>query len=139
MRHNHKLVLGLIFPTSLRMKIDRQLVYQKCNGRCAYCGVEIDIKQMQVDHIQPHWHTITEQESKKYNITKGSHDIENLNPSCSRCNKWKSTYNLEQFRKVIETSLMRLNRDTPNFRLARDYGLLTETPKQIKFYFEIIK
>jgi hypothetical protein len=131
-------VLGLIFPTSLRMKIDRQLVYQKCNGRCAYCGVEIDIKQMQVDHIQPHWHTITEQESKKYNITKGSHDIENLNPSCSRCNKWKSTYDLEQFRKVIETSLMRLNRDTPNFRLARDYGLLTETPKQIKFYFEII-
>jgi len=131
-------VLGLIFLTSLRMKIDRQLVYQKCNGRCAYCGVEIDIKQMQVDHIQPHWHTITEQESKKYNITKGSHDIENLNPSCSRCNKWKSTYDLEQFRKVIETSLMRLNRDTPNFRLARDYGLLTETPKQIKFYFEII-
>jgi len=131
-------VLGLTYLTSLKMKIDRQLVYQKCNGRCAYCGVEIDIKQMQVDHIQPHWHTITEQESKKYNITKGSHDIENLNPSCSRCNKWKSTYNLEQFRKVIETSLMRLNRDTPNFRLARDYGLLTETPKQIKFYFEII-
>ena len=120
------------------MKIDRQLVYQKCNGRCAYCGVEIDIKQMQVDHIQPHWHTITEQESKKYNITKGSHDIENLNPSCSRCNKWKSTYSLEVFRNVIETSLMRLERDTPNFRLARDYGLLTETPKQIKFYFEII-
>jgi 5-methylcytosine-specific restriction endonuclease McrA len=118
------------------MKIDRQLVYQKCNGRCAYCGVKIDIKQMQVDHIQPHWHTITEQESKKYNITKGSHDIENLNPSCSRCNKWKSTYSLEVFRNVIETSLMRLERDTPNFRLARDYGLLTETPKRIKFYFE---
>lgn len=138
MRHNHKLVLGLISPTSLRMKIDRQIVYQKCNGRCAYCGVEIDIKKMQVDHIQPHWHTINEQEATKYNITKGSHDIKNLNPSCSRCNKWKSTYDLEQFRKVIETSLMRLNRDTPNFRLARDYGLLTETPKEIKFYFEII-
>ena len=118
------------------MKIDRQLVYQKCNGRCAYCGVEIDIKQMQVDHIQPHWHTITEQELKKYNITKVSYDIENLNPSCSRCNKWKSTYSLEVFRNVIETSLMRLERDTPNFRLARDYGLLTETPKRIKFYFE---
>jgi hypothetical protein len=36
----------------------------------------------------------------------------------------------------VETSLMRLERDTPNFRLARDYGLLTETPKRIKFYFE---
>jgi len=128
----------LILKKVKKTKVNREDVYKKCNGRCAYCGIEIDIKKMQVDHIKPHWHTINEQEATKYNITKGSHDIENLNPSCSRCNKWKSTYNLEQFRKVIETSLMRLNRDTPNFRLARDYGLLKETPKEIKFYFEII-
>lgn len=128
----------LILKKVKKTKVNREEVYKKCNGRCAYCGIEIDIKKMQVDHIKPHWHTINEQEATKYNITKGSHDIENLNPSCSRCNKWKSTYNLEQFRKVIETSLMRLNRDTPNFRLARDYGLLIETPKEIKFYFEII-
>ena len=118
------------------MKIDRKLVYDKCDGHCAYCGVEITIKQMQVDHIEPHWHTLTETQAQKSKIKKGSHEIENLNPSCSRCNKWKSTYSLEVFRNVIETSLMRLERDTPNFRLARDYGLLTETPKRIKFYFE---
>ena len=121
------------------MKIDRQKVYDKCDGHCAYCGVEITLKQMQVDHIQPHWHTFTEQEASQAKIVKGSHDLDNLNPSCARCNKWKSTYSLESFRNVIETSLVRLERDTPNFRLARDYGLLTETPKRIKFYFEIIK
>jgi hypothetical protein len=114
-------------------------MYNKCNGHCAYCGVEITIKQMQVDHIEPHWRTLTETQAQKSKIKKGSHEIENLNPSCSRCNKWKSTYSLESFRNVIETSLIRLERDTPNFRLARDYGLLTETPKRIKFYFEIIK
>ncbi len=31
------------------MKIDRKSVYEKFDGRCAYCGREITIKQMQVD------------------------------------------------------------------------------------------
>ena len=106
------------------MKINRQEVYDKCGGHCAYCGEEITIKQMQVDHIEPHWHTLTEQQAMRVKIVKGSHDIDNLNPSCARCNKWKSTYDLETFRKVIQKSIMRLERDTPNFRLARDYGLL---------------
>ncbi len=114
----------------------RQIVYDKCGGHCAYCGCEISIKQMQVDHIQPHWHTLTEQQATKSGIRKGSHDIENLNPSCARCNKWKSTYSVEHFRKVVETSLDRLERDTPNFRLARDFGLIEVKPKNVVFYFE---
>jgi 5-methylcytosine-specific restriction endonuclease McrA len=118
------------------MKIDRQKVYDKCDGHCAYCGVEITLKQMQVDHIQPHWHTLTEQQASQSKITKGSHDLDNLNPSCTRCNKWKSTYSVEHFRKVVETSLDRLERDTPNFRLARDYGLIEIIEKPVIFYFE---
>ena len=117
-------------------KEKRQQVYDKCDGHCAYCGVEITIKQMQVDHIQPHWHTFTEQQASQSNIVKGSHDLDNLNPSCARCNKWKSTYSVEHFRKVVETSLDRLERDTPNFRLARDYGLIEVIEKPVIFYFE---
>ena len=118
------------------MKLNRQEIYDKCEGHCSYCGKEITIKEMQVDHIEPHWHTLTEQQANRAKITKGSHDIENLNPSCRRCNQWKSTYNLEKFREVVETSIMRLDRDTPNFRLARDYGLLEVKEKSIVFYFE---
>jgi 5-methylcytosine-specific restriction endonuclease McrA len=118
------------------VKIDRQQVYDKCDGHCAYCGVEITLKQMQVDHIRPHWHTFTEQEASQAKIVKGSHDLDNLNPSCARCNKWKSTYSVENFRKVVETSLERLERDTPNFRLARDYGLIKVIEKPVIFYFE---
>jgi 5-methylcytosine-specific restriction endonuclease McrA len=120
-------------------KKDRQEVYEKCNGRCAYCGEEITIKQMQVDHIQPHWHTMTEEDAIRNKVVKGSHDMDNLNPSCARCNKWKSTYTLEKFREVIETSLDRLERDTPNFRLARDFGLLTTNKKRVVFFFETLK
>ena len=32
-------------------KETRQLVYEKYNGHCAYCGCSIDIKEMQVDHF----------------------------------------------------------------------------------------
>ncbi len=117
-------------------KEKREAVYEKCQGHCAYCGKNISIKEMQVDHIEPHWHTLTEDQALKVGIKKGSHDLENLNPSCARCNKWKSTFSLESFRKVVETSLDRLERDTPNFRLARDFGLLETNKKPVKFYFE---
>jgi len=116
--------------------INRGEVYQKCGGHCAYCGVEITIKQMQVDHIVPHWHTCTDEEVKRMGRTKGGHEIDNLNPSCARCNKWKSTFSVEQFRGVVESSIQRLERDTPNFRLARDYGLLTVNENKVIFYYE---
>lgn len=119
-------------------KEKREAVYEKCQGHCAYCGKTISMKEMQVDHIEPHWHTLSEDQALKAGIKKGSHDLENLNPACARCNKWKSTYSLETFRKVIQTSLDRLERDTPNFRLARDFGLLKTNENQVTFYFEKI-
>jgi 5-methylcytosine-specific restriction endonuclease McrA len=118
------------------MKINREIVWLKCDKKCAYCGTEISLKQMQVDHIEPHWHTLTEDQATRAKIVKGSHDLDNLNPSCARCNKWKSTYSLEQFRKVVETSLNRLERDIPNFRLARDFGLIKIIPSKVIFFFE---
>jgi hypothetical protein len=38
---------------------------------------------------------------------------------------------------VVETTIDRLERDTPNFRLARDFGLISVKKKPITFYFEI--
>ena len=29
----------------------REQVYRKCNGQCAYCGCELDYKDMQVDML----------------------------------------------------------------------------------------
>ena len=34
-------------------KKTRELVYKKYDGHCAYCGKEIEIKDMQVDHMYP--------------------------------------------------------------------------------------
>lgn len=31
----------------------RKQVYAKYNGHCAYCGCELEYKDMQVDHVIP--------------------------------------------------------------------------------------
>jgi hypothetical protein len=43
---------------------------------------------------------------------------------------------VEDFRNIVQTSIDRLERDTPNFRLARDFGLIEISKKEVIFYFE---
>jgi hypothetical protein len=119
-----------------KKKIDRQEVYNKCSGHCAYCGIEITFKQMQVDHIKPLYRNDKVETLEVWGVERGTDEMDNLNPSCARCNKWKSTYSLETFREIVQTSIDRLERDTPNFRLARDYRLLKVTPDPVIFFFE---
>lgn len=117
-------------------KIDREQIWLKYDKKCAYCGVEITMKQMQVDHIKPLYRNDNVITLEVWGVERGTDNIDNLNPSCARCNKWKSTYSLETFREIVQTSINRLERDTPNFRLARDYGLLKVTLDPVIFFFE---
>lgn len=107
-------------------KINREDVYNKCNGHCAYCGIDIEYKDMQVDHIIPV-------------DSNGSNSIDNLNPSCRRCNKWKSFFSLEFFRNEIQMQIERLNAYNANYRLAKSFGLITENEIKVEFYYEKIK
>lgn len=48
----------------------RKQVYEKYNGHCAYCGCEIQYKDMQIDHMTPlYWYG-------------GEDNIENYMPAC---------------------------------------------------------
>lgn len=105
-------------PKSVRKK-----VYQKFNGRCAYCGCELAYKDMQVDHI------------KSVYGNNGSNDIENLMPSCRMCNFYKGVFSLDDFRKRLETIHERLQKPFI-YRLALKYGLITEHKDKVMFYFE---
>lgn len=116
----------------------RQQVFEKYGGKCAYCGCDLQ-KGWNVDHIEPAWHTWTEEEAARHKINKGVECITNYNPSCPRCNKWKSTFTIEEFREEIQFQIGRLNRYSSNYRLAKDYGLVLENEPKVKFYFEIIK
>ena len=65
----------------------REQVYQKYNGHCAYCGCELEYKDMQVDHVASVY------------LYNGTNDIDNLMTSCRMCNFYKSTYSLDDFRR----------------------------------------
>ena len=100
----------------------RREVYEMYGGHCAYCGREIDIKDMQVDHVQ----------SVKLG---GADEIANYRPACRSCNFYKSTMSIERLREELGRIVGRLEK-LFIFRLAIAYGLIEFTGKPIKFYFE---
>lgn len=120
------------------MKKHRQEVFDKYGGKCAYCGCELQ-KGWHIDHIEPIYRTWEDKHIEWYGVKRGEDGIENYNPSCARCNRWKGTWSIEQFRGQISLQIERLKRDSPQFRLALDYGIIKETKTEVKFYFETIK
>jgi len=46
------------------------------------------------------------------------------------------TYDIEHFRKELGRQVEHLRERSLNYRLAKRYGQITETPKKIRFYFE---
>lgn len=119
----------------------RQQVYDKYNGHCAYCGKEIDYKDMQVDHIVPYMWSVygtKEQREPIENMIKdGSMDgIDNLMPSCRACNFYKGMTDLEGFRDNIKERLQKSCCSTFQTRLAMQYGIMTFNEWDGKFYFE---
>lgn len=129
----------------MAQKIDRVKVHQKFNGHCAYCGESIKHKDMQIDHVIPQSFFLGHLKNKYRVPTFLSHlseldvnHFDNLFPTCRVCNKWKSAHDLELFRKEIEEQVRRLNDYSSNYRMAKRYGLIQETKKSIKFYFETL-
>lgn len=117
-------------------KQTREEVYKKYDGRCAYCGKEILYKDMQVDHIRSkrNFYFGDVKEIPDYDVD----DIQNLNPACRRCNGYKNTYSLEEFRTQLLTIHERICKNGAD-KVAIDYGIIEVIPFDGKFYFEKIR
>ncbi|WP_206460405.1 HNH endonuclease [Anaerovorax sp. IOR16] len=111
-------------------KKDRLLVYEKYGGHCAYCGKEIAYEDMQVDHIRP-------QREYMEALIEGKNldDLDNLNPSCRRCNHYKRSLDLEGFRDYIKTLHERIAKDYIT-KVGLDFGIVKLIPFDGVFYFE---
>lgn len=127
-------------------KSERVEVYNKCNGRCAYCGCEISYEQMQVDHIIPRIHFIDHITNKdkvphflRHLTIADTDHMDNLNPACDVCNDWKKAFDLEFFRNKLSDQVNELNKRSKYYRIAKRYGLINENEIKIKFYFEQFK
>lgn len=113
------------------MKINRDKIFNKYDGHCAYCGVIIDIKKFQVDHIYP-------KHLSHHNAELHPDREENLNPSCCKCNNHKFGFRLEDFRHEIQMQVTRLKNNS-QFQRALRYGQIQITETPIKFYYEKLK
>lgn len=107
-------------------KDERRTVYDKMDGRCAYCGEELAFEDMQVDHVIP---------INGYSV-QGADDLDNMLPSCRSCNHYKRRNTLEGWRKILESTPDTLARDCYTYRQAVRFGTVTPTPKKVVFYFE---
>ena len=111
----------------------REQVYQLCNGHCAYCGCEITMKEMQVDHFLPFEFGAA--------IADGRGDIDSIDnflPSCRSCNNYKHS----MFPWVFKTMVFRwpniLLRDSVTFRNAVRFGQVKIEQHEPEFYYEKI-
>lgn len=147
-------------------KEERQKIFDKYGGKCAYCGCELQ-KGWHVDHcapvhrvskivggnyvtkdtgVEPTEHDIENGNYKKVPLKRvpdgmlnpKNHCIENMMPSCASCNLYKHSADLETFRMMLQRTIQSLNRDRPQYRFAKKYGLVQETGIEVTFYFETL-
>ena len=118
------------------MKKHRELIFAKYGGRCAYCGIELQ-KGWHIDHIEPAYHNWSDDDIKKHiKKPRGLNEVENYNPACPRCNRWKGTWSIEEFRHEIFMQTERLKRDSASYRLLLDFKRIDEEYIPVEFFFE---
>lgn len=71
----------------------RSKIYEESDKCCAYCGSPVDFSKCNIDHIHP----VYAHEIQKSLLDPNRED--NLAVACRRCNGWKSTLSVENFRK----------------------------------------
>lgn len=114
----------------------RKRVWLKYDGHCAYCGKEIKLKEMQVDHFEPKG--LNAPIAKNIDGTYVYPDIDvfsNLMPSCRRCNHYKRAHPIKYFRHLIKTIHERIH-DNYIVKVAEDYGIVQYNKWDELFYFE---
>ena len=122
-------------------KATRRLVYEKFGGHCAYCGKELKIGEMQVDHIIPvmksYYGNKDEAMQVRHMMQDGSFNgIANLMPACRACNYYKSMNDIEGLRRRIMTELEHTCRSSFQVKLAMQYGMIEYKGWDGLFYFE---
>ena len=105
------------------LKYKKEL-YEEMNGRCAYCGCELDYKKATIDHKVPL-------------AVGGTNERENLIICCFSCNHYKRNRDIEGFRESIKNTVKWLKGNSA-YRLALKYGRISETniDERIMFFYE---
>lgn len=116
------------------MSTKRQRVLAKTNGNCGYCANPLPEKGWHMDHVEALF--------RGHDDIGGNDSESNLMASCARCNRWKKTFTVDEFRDEIEAQHERLYSNSAGYRLAHDFGVTTSSKdhgRSVVFYFETIE
>lgn len=120
-------------------KSDRQKVFNKYGGRCAFCGCELG-KGWHIWDIEP----IKTVVSLDGSLSTVNDNEENFMPACKPCGSLRiRNYNkkmtIEEFRKEVLQSFEFLRYGgitATSYGRAIRFGFIKETGKELEFYFE---
>ena len=112
-------------------KKDREKVYLKFDGRCAYCGNPMEFKEMNVDHHFPHRSPWL---AKTYGC-EDVDDISNLMPACRLCNHYKRALMPHTWKERV-ASLHKRIENIFIVKIAIRYGIVKIAPFKGLFYYE---
>jgi 5-methylcytosine-specific restriction endonuclease McrA len=107
----------------------RDRLFIKYNGKCAYCGDDLQ-RGWHIDHFLPLVRSISGEQ--KHSERNG---FDNLKTSCPSCNNYKHSHSIEEFRRLISELRKQLMRTT-QYRISLRYGLVVEVEKEVVFYYE---
>jgi len=123
------------------MNAKRRAIYNKTGGHCYYCGRDLPEKGWHADHVEPILRKL------KYTSGRGLYTTnecdrpdrdneENKVPTCASCNIQKGSLTVEGFRAKIHGVINSLNSYHTQYDVAKRYGLIEETGKEVVFWFE---
>lgn len=110
----------------------RREIWNKSGGKCWYCGCDLPVKGWHADHFKP----IRRNWWENTCLNPENENEENKVPTCPSCNIQKGSLNVEQFRAKIAGFINSLNQYHTQYAVAKRYGLIQETNKQVEFWFE---
>ncbi|CAM0013597.1 HNH endonuclease [Vibrio phage K375] len=137
------------------MNKKRQEIFNKSNGKCWYCGCDLQEKGWHADHFEAivrrpiitgyeivkreSFHGVDMSYSKPvYGISvqnKSLDNQDNLVPACAPCNIMKGKLSIEGFRRLI-VDQKRLLLNKPFLRNAVRFGAIEITDHPVVFWFE---
>lgn len=104
--------------TTIASPMMRKKIFDRYNGRCAYCGCELDLHDFHIDHFIP--------------LSKGGKNGDNRFPSCPTCNMCKGELDSEEFKQKI----LNIFKDCTG-KIALIQKFYDVKLKSDKFYFEV--
>lgn len=112
------------------VKIDRDKILSKTDGKCMYCGCDLSGTKWQADHLYPVIRVDGVCRNPELDV------FDNLFPSCGPCNNFKGPYSIEGMRFRVQEQFYNIPKSSTGMRQLIRLGLVDMSEKPVKFWFE---